>query len=154
MWNFLSVHITKNFVVCVRPVCSYFFTASHFHLAGMSLLAASISHVLTVAMKLSCFSVTNFKSIALEFSMLSMWMQTSKITANTWSKKTRLCCCFFSLKVLVAKFPPKTPRAACGVIPVNWVILLWYACGVDGFTVRWWSRDYQNFSDAWITNFS
>ena len=62
--------LTKNFVVCV-PVCSYF-TASHFHLAGMSWLAASISHVLTVAMKFSCFSVTNFKSITLALSMLSM----------------------------------------------------------------------------------
>ena len=40
--------------------------------------------------------------------------------------------------------PPKTPRVVCGVIPVNWVILHWYACGADGRSgVR--SRDYQIF---------
>ena len=39
------------------------------------------------------------------------------------------------------------------VIPVDWVILHWYACGANGRTVgrkgvR--SHDYQNFSDGWM----
>ena len=29
-------------------------------------------------------------------------------------------------------FPPKTPQVAWSVIPVNWIILHWYACGADG----------------------
>ena len=50
--------LTKNFVVCV-PVhfLFFFFTAAHFHLAGGSLLATSISHFLTATMKFSCFSL-------------------------------------------------------------------------------------------------
>ena len=28
--------------------------------------------------------------------------------------------------------PPKTPRVACDIISVNWVILHWYACDTDG----------------------
>ena len=46
---------------------------------------------------------------------------------------------FFSLKVMVwwpCDFPPKTRRVACGVIPVNWVIIYWYVCGADGPTRR------------------
>ena len=59
----------KNFVVCI-PVCFYFSTAAHFHLAGRFLLAASISHFLTTAVKVSCFSSPEirllcFKSLAL-----------------------------------------------------------------------------------------
>ena len=35
------------------------------------------------------------------------------------------------------QFPAKTPRVAYGVMPVNWVILHWYACGADGRRVGW-----------------
>ena len=39
------------------------------------------------------------------------------------------------------------------IIPVDSVILYWYAYGADGRTGGR-SRDYQNFSDGWITTFS
>ena len=71
----LSYVITKDFVSCVH-VPFYFFTAAHFHLAVRSLLAASISHVSTTAMKCSCFSSNEicllcFQSLALALSLLS-----------------------------------------------------------------------------------
>ena len=50
----LSYELTKDFVSCVH-VRFYFFTAAQFYLAARSLLAASISHFLTAAMKFSCF---------------------------------------------------------------------------------------------------
>ena len=52
------------------------------------------------------------------------------------------------------QFPAETPRVACGVIPVNRVILRWYTCGADGRRVgRAYSHvitkisrmDYQSF---------
>ena len=71
---------TKDFVSCVH-VHFYFFTASHFHLTGCSLMADSIPHFLTGAMEFSCFS-----SNEIPFLLFSI------------KKKTRLYCCFFSLK--------------------------------------------------------
>ena len=87
-------------------------------------------------MKFSCFSPSEIRLLCFE-----SLPRTSKIT----SKKTRLCCCSFSLKVRAAiLFPPQNTSSFCGVIPVNWVILHWYACGADGRSgVR--SRDYQIF---------
>ena len=46
--------------------------------------------------------------------------------------------------------PPKTPRVACDIISVNWVILHWYACGADGRsdgrTVTWLpKKELSNF---------
>ena len=62
-------------LVCLY-VRFYFFTAAHFHLAGRSLPAASISHLVTDAMKFSCFpsnkiSPLCFQSLALAPSQLS-----------------------------------------------------------------------------------
>ena len=56
--NFLVTHyFYGGIVLCAYPIfcflysCSLlFFTASHFHLAGRSLLGASISHLLTAAL--------------------------------------------------------------------------------------------------------
>ena len=67
--------LTRNFVVCT-PVCFYFLTAAHFHLAGRFLLAASIFHFLTTTIKFCCFSSPEirlicFKSLAIAFSRLS-----------------------------------------------------------------------------------
>ena len=52
------------------------------------------------------------------------------------------------------RFPAKISSSCIWVaIPVDWVILPWYACGADGRSgVR--SRDYQIFSDGYITSFS
>ena len=52
-------------------------------------------------------------------------------------------------------FPAKITSSCLWVaMPVDWVILHWYACGADGRSlgravgVR--SRDYQIFSDGWV----
>ena len=71
---------------------------------------------------------------------------------NKVEKESTLLFCFL-LSGWQWNFPPKTPRVVCGVIPVDWVILHWYACGADGRTVGRKgvkSRDYQNFSDGWM----
>ena len=51
------------------------------------------------------------------------------------------------------RFPAKITLSCIWVtIPVDWVILHWYACGADGQSLGWagvvWSRDYQIFSDG------
>ena len=82
--NFLVTHyFYGGIVVCAYPIfcllcsCSLlFFTAPHFHLAGRSLLAASISHCLTCCFEFSCFSSYKirpfcFQSLALAISLLS-----------------------------------------------------------------------------------
>ena len=70
-----DVLIKHDIVSCVH-VSFYFFSAAHFYLAGRSLLAASISHFLSAAMKFSCFSSNEirllcFQLIALALSLLS-----------------------------------------------------------------------------------
>ena len=69
--------LTIDFVSCVH-VRFYFFTAAHFPLSGgLSLLSATISHLLTVTMKFSGFSNSNeirllcFQSLALALSLVS-----------------------------------------------------------------------------------
>ena len=54
LWRNCSMCFTKDFVSCVH-VHFYFFTASHFHLAGCSFMAASIPHFVTGAMKFHVF---------------------------------------------------------------------------------------------------
>ena len=51
----------QKFVACIL-LRFYFFTAAHFHLPDRSLLAASISHFLTAAMKFHVFLPTKFVS--------------------------------------------------------------------------------------------
>ena len=63
------------------------------------LVAASISHFLTAAIKLSCFSSNEngllcFLSLALALSLLSTLIWILKFSR----KKTGLCCCFFLSK--------------------------------------------------------
>ena len=68
--NFLVTHYFYGWiVVCAYPIfcllcsCSLlFFTAPHFHLAGPSLLAASISRCLTAALNFHVFLATKFVS--------------------------------------------------------------------------------------------
>ena len=123
-----------------------------------TLLAASISHFRTAAM--TCFCCNEIRllclqTLALTLSLLPTWVYTSKIM----SKKTRLCCCFFSLKVLrpCVFLPNKTLSCIWVAIPLDWVIFHWRACVADGWAVGLvdvWSCDYQNFSDALVTEFS
>ena len=66
--NFLVTHYFYGGIVvsaypifCLLCSCSLlFFTAPHFHLAGRSLLAASISHCLTAALNFHVFLPTKF----------------------------------------------------------------------------------------------
>ena len=75
--NFLVTHyFYGGIVVCAYPIfcflCSYsllFFTAAHFHLAGRSLLAASISHFLTAALNFHVFLPTKFVSFVFSHSL-------------------------------------------------------------------------------------
>ena len=68
--NFLVTHYFYGWIVvsaypifCLLCSCSLlFFTASHFHLAGPSLLAASISRCLTAALNFHVFLATKFVS--------------------------------------------------------------------------------------------
>ena len=97
---------------CFLCPCSLlFFTATHFHLAGHCLSAGrwhfSFSHR---RYEISCFSSNEirllwFQSLALALSLLSTWVEKSKIT----SKKTRLCCCCFLS--LAMWFPSKYIKA-------------------------------------------
>ena len=66
--NFLATHyfyggivVSAYLIFCLLCSCSLlFFTAPHFHLAGRSLLAASISHCLTAALNFYVFLPTEF----------------------------------------------------------------------------------------------
>ena len=67
---------------------------------------------------------------------------------NNFEKDSTLFLFFLSKSGWPCDFLPKTPRVTCGVIPVNWVILYWYACGANGRTIGrtlfgW--MDYQIF---------
>ena len=48
-------YVLTKLLLLVFLVACIFFTTAHFHPAGLSLLTASISHILTAAMKFSCF---------------------------------------------------------------------------------------------------
>ena len=75
--NVLVTHyFYGGIVVCAYPIfcflCSYsflFFTAAHFHLAGRSLLAASISHFVTAALNFHVFLPTKFVSFVFNNSL-------------------------------------------------------------------------------------
>ena len=69
----------------------------------------------------------------------------SQITA----KKTRLCCCLIFLSK-VFFFPNKTLSCIWVAIPVDWIILHWYACGADKRLGAIWRSVYGHV----ITKFS
>ena len=76
--NFLVTHYFYGWiVVCAYPIfcllcsCSVLlFTAPHFHLAGPSLLAASISRCLTAALNFHVFLATKFVSFVFNHLLL------------------------------------------------------------------------------------
>ena len=94
--NFLVTHyiygeivvlyvLTKDFVSCVHVRFS-FFTAAHFHL-----LAVSISHFLTAAMKFSCFSFNEIR-LPSSFSVIHV-----RVNIKNSVEKDRTLLLFFSL---------------------------------------------------------
>ena len=52
------------------------------------------------------------------------------------------------------RFPPKTPRLACGVLPVNLIKLFYIGTPVVRTDGRWADLRSRDFSDGWITKFS
>ena len=144
----MSYVLTKSFVACV-PVRSFFFTAAHFHFADH--YHFSFSH-----RQFSCFSFNEigllcFLSNALAFSLSSKSVKTLKLS-RTW-----LCGCFFSLKRPGghAISRQKPPCCIWVAIPVDWVILHWYACGADGraygHVINKISRVHTKFSYLWCS---
>ena len=143
--------LTKDFVSCVH-VRFYFFTAAHFHLADRSLLAASISHLLTAATKFSRFSNSNDSSPLFSITGSSSFssIQVSLNIKKKRQKDTTLLLFFLSKSPSdhAISFQIK-PWVAFGLLYVLIelfilsLVCLW--CGRTG-DVR--SRVYQNFSDA------
>ena len=137
-----------------------------------TLLPAKFFHFLTNAFKFSCCVHDEARLI-----YFYLWLQlflcfisrsmlvisllsTSAQTLKRSRKKTWLCCCFFSLKVRVAKMTTvwtfiielnagvASTQSKKGDDPHFKLFTLW--CGRTGVQ----TRGYQNFSDAWITKFS
>ena len=144
---------------------TFFSTAVHVHLA---LVAASISHFVTTATKLSCCSLAldlcrplsrwaslgchplslfHYISLALFSKFLDMTINLSLILYKTRIQEKFPLSVFVlidSLSLLhktrvAMRFPVKITSSYIWVaIPVEWVILHWYACGADGrCTVTW-----------------
>ena len=106
----MSFVLNKNFVASIL-VHFCFFSAAHFHLAGCSLLAASIPHFLIFAMKFSCFSPTKSSS----FSVIHLSVDKNNV------KKDSTLLLFFCPKVREAmRLPAKNPLSCIWVaIPVD-----------------------------------
>ena len=104
----------------------FFYTAAHFHLVGrLFSFSRRHFHVFPPTKFVSCF-------FSNALALLLMSLKTLKFS------RTRLCCLFFSLLwlspdrlSLSKKSGWKKPRVAFA-IPVDWVILHWYACGAEG----------------------
>ena len=105
---------------------------SHWPILSYVLTQYFVSHwpiaFLIVSQPLWIFMISSYKirlfcfpSLALAPSLLSTWVSTSKVT----SKKTWPC----------DFFPNKTLSCIWVAIPVDWIILYWYACGADGRSV-------------------
>ena len=87
----LSYVLTQYFVSCVH--LRFCFSLPLI----FTFRAANISHPLTAALKFHVFLPTTFVSFVFNHSVIHVSVN-NKIT----SKKTRLCCCFFFLKVRAA----------------------------------------------------
>ena len=80
---------------------------------------------------------------------------TESISAFRFRLYWLFCCLCFTRRRWLCDFPPKKISSCIWVtIPVDWVILHWYAYGADGRSLGVRSRDYQIFSDGYITSFS
>ena len=87
-----------------------------------TLLAASISRFLTAAMKFSCLSSNEIRLLCFYITRSSSFsvIHVSEDIKNN-VENTRLCCCFFSVKVRVALGFPAKKTSSC----------IWFAIRVD-----------------------
>ena len=100
----LSYELTKDFVSCVH-VRFYFFTAAHFYLAARQHF--SFSHC-RYEIFMFFFQRNSSPLFSITRPSFSSVIHVSVNIKKKTSKKTRLSCCFFSLKVRVAmRFPSK-----------------------------------------------
>ena len=115
----LSYVLTRDFVSCF-PV--FFFSLP----LNFTLLAASISHFLTAAMKFSCFSSIEIRLLCFQSLALALpGFHVSVNIKNNVEKDTTLSF-FFSLS--------KSP----GGHAISFhTCLYWCACGADGQEVGW-----------------
>ena len=128
----LQLITSRNFLVTYVSLFTFFFTAAHF-----ILVAASISHLLTAAIKFSCFFSGRkeirllFKffllSLALVLFLLSTSMQTQKFTR----KKIGFVDAFSFLKI--------------------WVAMKFHLCLLEGINVRTFIRTKTKFSNPWCS---
>ena len=134
----LSYVLTQYFVSCVH-VRFYFFLPLIF-----TLLAANISHCLTAALNFHVFLPTN-SSLLFSITRSSSFsvIHVSVNIKNNVEKDRSLLLLFLS----------KSPggyaisfRCIWAAIPVDWIILHWYACGADG-------RSGGRCTVTWLPNF-
>ena len=149
----MSYVLTKDFVACV-PVRFFFSLPLILTLLAspcqplafliFSRLAdTKFSRCLSSKIRLLCFL-----SLALALSLLSTSVQTRKLSR----KKTELNCCFFSLKVRVAtRFRAKNLPFGLPYLLIELFYIGIPAVRTDVGRMDVRSRDYQNFSDAYIT---
>ena len=137
--SWLHIFLWRNCCMCCFWSLLVFFTAAH---CRFLLAAASISHFLTAATKLSCFSSNEIPASLLFIITRSSPFSVIHVIVgikNNVEKDSTLFFGFYSLKDRLAiRFPTKNTSSVCGA---------------DKRTgLR--SRDYQNFLDGWITKFS
>ena len=136
-------------------------------------MATSISYFLTAATKLSCCSSNKKVSrwpgayslffsvlLTLFFQICGYAINLSLILQTTWIQKQFLLSFSSLLTLLLSvlyktwmamRFPAKITSSCIWVaIPVNWVILHWYACGADRRSVAW---AVGGCMVTWLTNF-
>ena len=135
--------------------CIFFHYRSFFHPAGLSLLTANISHFLTAAMEFSCFFfstkfVTFFFTRSSSFSVIHVSANIEKLR---WKR--------LDFVVVFSKSPCNHAISRQKHLELPVVLYLLIELFFIGFPVvrtdrlsgvR--SREYQNFSDGWITTIS
>ena len=150
-WKELSYVLSKNVVARV-PVRFYFFQYYLF-----SLCIASISHLLTVAVKCFCFCFSYnesrlhcFLSIALSGSSSSSNSLCQWRHQNLFEKTTRLCYYFFSLYVQLVMWFTVKISASCIWVAVQYKLIELFYISMPVVRTGG-SRHYQNVCDAQVT---
>ena len=121
-------------------------------LGDFHLLAASISHFLTAAMKFPCVSSNEIRLFCFESLFFCNPQITEGVNIKNNVEKDTTFVFFFSLwkpRWPCDFLPNKTLN--CIWVPYQMIECLW--CGRTGNRADVRSRDYQNFLDAWVTKF-
>ena len=128
----LQLITSRNFLVTYVSLFTFFFTAAHF-----ILVAASISHLLTAAIKFSCF-FSGRKEIRLLFKFfLYLWplfffcYPHQCRHRNLLEKKIGFVDAFSFLKI--------------------WVAMKFHLCLLEGINVRTFIRTKTKFSNPWCS---